>query len=127
MTSFDEPAELQMTDAAFHYGGILFRAIGYLVLWGIAQNYDFGTALLTGVLAGDLIGQLARVARHLRDEPLVQLGEIAFLGLIYLFARPLLVWPEDSAMRAIVGLAAFGALIGHTGCILLGGEDDSLA
>ena len=119
MTSFDEPAELRAVDATFHYGGILLRAFGYLTVWAIAKEYDFGMAFLTGVLAGDLLGQLVRIGLHFREAPLYELGELMMIGLVYLFARPLLAWPDDQAMRAIVGLAAFGALSGHAGGTML--------
>jgi len=127
MTSYDEPAVLRATDATFHYGGILLRALGYLGLWVIARDYDFGAAFLAGVLAGDIAGQLLKVVTRWRDEPLAESGELLFLGLVYLCARSVLVWPPDPAMRAIAGLALFGALSAHVGgtaLVRLGAEPD---
>lgn len=119
MTSLDRTSDMDHVDAAFHYGGLLIRAVGYLAVFVIAKNYDFGAAMLTGVLAGDLLGQSCKVVTNLSHGLLPQLCELAFLGLIFLFVRGMLVWPDDPAMRAIAGLAAFGLIVGHVGGSML--------
>lgn len=106
---------LQRIDASLGVAAVLCRAIGYWLVWAVGRHYEFGQAFLTGVLAGDLIGQAARTVLDRRGGVLLQLGQLAFLAIVWLLVRPSLGWPDDQAMRAIVGLAAFGAMIGHVG------------
>ena len=115
----DEPRELQPILTAFHYGGLLLRAIGYLAVFAIAQRYDFGQALLTGILIGDIAGQCIQAVLHWRSEPLAQSCQLLFLALVYLGLRSMLTWPPEPALRAIAFLAAFGAFSGHVGSSML--------
>lgn len=115
MTALDKTTEMEHVDAAFHYGGLLFRAVGYMLVYALADRFDFGRSMLTGVLLGDLIGQAAKVAWSWRYNVLGQLGELLLIGVVYLLVRSMMVWPEDPAMRAITGLSAFGLLVGHVG------------
>ncbi|MCA8977146.1 MAG: hypothetical protein KDC98_20655 [Planctomycetes bacterium] len=119
MTAVEETRGLQTIDATFHYGAIVLRACGYLAVFAIARNYDCGRAILTGVLAGDMVGQLVKIGMLWRDNPLVQFGELLLLGIIYLLVQDMIAWPQDTAMRAIVGLAGFGMLTGHIGGSML--------
>lgn len=116
MTSLDETRDIgTAVDATFHYGGIMVRAVGYLIVAAIADRYCFGQAILTGVLIGDLSGQLIKSIVRWHEGPLMQIGELLMIGIVYLFVRPMLGWPDDAALRAIIGLAAFGVLSGHIG------------
>ncbi len=102
-------------DAALRIIGLLVRALAYAGIAALAERYDFGRAVLTGVLAGDLLSRLVALAWELRECWIAAAAELALLGLVYLFVRPWLVWPDDPAMRAIVGLACFGVLAGQLG------------
>jgi len=119
MTSLDESRGTGHIDAAFHYGGILLRAFGYMFLYAIAHNYDCGQAILTGVLFGDLLGQLVKMVWHWRNDVLTQIGELILLGVVWLLVRSMMVWPDDQALRAILGLAAFGVLSAQLGGAVL--------
>lgn len=119
MTSLDRTSEMDHVEAAFHYGGLVLRAVGYLVLFAIADNYDFGRALLTGVLAGDLLGQALKILTSWRHGLVSQVCELLFIGLVYLLTHHLMLWPNDAAMSAIAGLSALGVVSGHVGGSLL--------
>ncbi len=41
------------------------------------------------------------------------------VGIVYLMVRSMIEWPDDPAMRAIMGLSAFGLFVGHVGGSLL--------
>ena len=107
MTSTQHGLE-QRIDAAIGYGALLVRALAYAVLYATVDHYDCGRAMLTGVLAGDVLSRLVSIAWQWRDEPLQFCADLLLLGLVFLFVRAQMVWPDDQALRAIVGLAAFG-------------------
>lgn len=120
MTSLQDARVLQRVDASLGVAALLLRMFGYWLVWAVGRQYEFGQAFLTGVLAGDLLGQAVRTLVDRRGGVVLQIGQIAFLGIVWLCVRGALGWPEDHALRAVVGLAAFGALVGHagTGCLL---------
>ncbi len=106
-------------DAAIGYTGLVLRALAYACLAGIANHYDCGRALLTGVLVGDLLSRLFALALDWRDQWIAVLSEVLLLGLVFLFVRSSMVWPDEQAMRAILGLAAFGTFSAQAGGTLL--------
>lgn len=114
--SADEQAVIgNRVDAAFRVTGLLVRAIAYAGIAALADRYDFGRAILTGVLAGDLLSRLLALTWELRECWIAAVAELAVLGVVFLFVRPWLVWPDDPASRALVGLAGFGVLAGQVG------------
>ncbi len=116
MTSLDETTRIdEQIDTAFHFGGLLIRCVGYLFVYAIAGRYDCGTAILTGVLLGDLAGQSLKVVWDWRRGLLNRLGDLFVIVIVFLMVRSSTTWPDDPAMRAILGLAAFGLLVGHVG------------
>lgn len=116
MTTLDKTTEIgQQVDAAFHFGGLLIRAVGYLFVYSIADRYDCGPAILTGVLLGDFIGQIMKVFMSWNLGLLGQLGDLFLIGIVFLMVRSMMTWPDDPAMRAILGLTAFGLFVGHAG------------
>jgi hypothetical protein len=115
----EEERIFERVDAAFHWSGLLVRAGIYAVLIAVADLYDCGHALLTGLLLGDLVGQLTALCWQWRDHLMGALGDLVLIGIIFLFVRPQLVWPEEPALRAILGLAAFGVFAGKVGGSLL--------
>lgn len=110
-----EELHLQRVDAVFHWGGFALRAACYAALAATAGHYDFGPALLTGALLGDAAGQLASLAWKGRDQLATAAGTLLLLGGTWFVARANLGWPDDPAQRAILGLSAFGALVGAIG------------
>jgi len=116
MTSTQQGLEVRI-DAAIGYGALLVRALAYLALYATVDHYDCGRAMLTGALAGDVGSRLVSIAWQWRDEPLHFCAELLLLGVVFLFVRSQMVWPDDQALRAIVGLAAFGV-----GSVQIGGE-----
>jgi hypothetical protein len=102
-------------DAAIDFGALALRAVAYAVLWAAASPFDCGRALLTGAVAGDLaataVGLLLR--RHHGIAP--ALAEGALLLLVMLWCRHQLAWPDEPALRALVGLAAFGVFAPRVG------------
>jgi hypothetical protein len=116
MTSTQQGLE-QRVDAAIGYGALLLRALAYAVLYAMVDHYDCGRAMLTGALVGDIGSRLVSIVWQWRDEPLHFCAELLLLGVVFLFVRSQMVWPDDQALRAIVGLAAFGV-----GSVQIGGE-----
>ncbi|MCA8949867.1 MAG: hypothetical protein KDE27_10220 [Planctomycetes bacterium] len=125
VTSLDETTAIGRTvDAAFHYTGLLVRAGAYLLVYAFADRYDCGPAILTGALLGDFLGQLVRVFADRHHSIVSRIADLALIGLVWLLLRPDTIWPEHNAMRAILGLAAFGVLVGHAGKLLTARFDD---
>ena len=114
MTS-DEELGLDRADAAFRFGGLLLRAFVYTFVYAVADFHDCGRALLTGLLLGDIVGHLTALLWQWRDGLVQVLAELALLGLVFLWVRSQMVWPEDLSQRAILGLAAFGVFAGKVG------------
>ena len=108
MTTTDGGLTVQRVDAAIRFGGLLVRALAYAAIYALADRYDCGRSILTGVLAGDIGSRLVSIAWEWRDGLLQFAAELVLLLLVFLFVRSQMVWPEDLALRAIVGLAAFG-------------------
>ena len=98
-----------------HGVGLLVRLAAYGAAAAFLAGYDCGQALLAGVLAGDLLASLARVGWTWHDGPAQALAELAVLAAIWLWVRDQLLWPDDPAQRALVGLAAFGVLVTRSG------------
>ncbi|MCA8964430.1 MAG: hypothetical protein H6838_02160 [Planctomycetes bacterium] len=109
---FDDHALQNGIDTAFEYGGLLLRALGYAALYAVASNYDCGRPMLAGVLAGDLVSHVVLVFLRWHDSLLTIASELALTALVVLLVRDQLAWPAELPMRAIFGLAAFGACIG---------------
>lgn len=121
---------MRRVDAAITFGGMLARALAYAAVYLLAGNYDCGPAILTGVLAGDFGSRLVSIAWEWCDGLLLFTAELALLGLVFLCVRSQMVWPEDLALRAIVGLAAFGVFsvqIGGTVLTRLGASERGFA
>jgi hypothetical protein len=115
----DEDLALDRIDAAFSFGALLLRAAAYAFVYSIADVYDCGRAILTGVWLGDITSHLISLAWQWRDAMAQVLAELALLGIVYLFVRSQLVWPQEPPMRAILGLAALGVFSGGVGGTLL--------
>lgn len=111
--------DVQQVDAAIRFGGLLLRALAYAAVYAIAGRYDCGAAILTGVLAGDLGSRLAALSWQWREEPLQSAAELALLGIVLLCVRSQMTWPDDQALRAIVGLTAFGVFTAQFGGTVL--------
>lgn len=111
----DRELGLERVDAAIHFGALLARAAAYAFVYAIADVYDCGRAILTGVWLGDVIGHLVGLAWQWRDAALQVLAELALLGVVFLLVRSQLVWPEELPLRAILGLAAFGVFAARVG------------
>ena len=106
-------------DHALDVTALLVRALAYVGIAAFASRYDCGQALLTGLIAGDLAASLLATVwpgAHDRRQVLV---ELAVLGVVFLWVRPGLMWPDDLSFRAILGLAAFGVFVGRAGGTLL--------
>jgi len=110
---------LDRVDAAIHLGALFARAAAYAFVYAIADVYDCGRAILTGVWLGDVVGHLIGLAWQWRDALVQVLAELALLGLVFLFVRSQLVWPDELPLRAILGLAAFGVFTTRVGGTLL--------
>jgi hypothetical protein len=115
----DEELGVRCVDAAFHWTGLLVRAAIYTFFWSVADTYDCGRALLTGLLVGDIAGHLLALLWQWRDGMLQIAAEIALLGLVWLFVRTQTIWPDEPSLRAVLGLAAFGVFVGKVGGTLL--------
>lgn len=115
----DRELGLDHVDAAIHFGALLARAAAYALVWSVADLYDCGRAILTGVWLGDVVGNLIGLAWQWRDAAAQVVAELALLGLVFLFVRAQLVWPDELPLRAILGLAAFGVFSGRVGGSLL--------
>ena len=115
----DQELGLHRVDAAIHFTGLVVRAAIYAFCYAIADVYDCGRAVLTGLLVGDVAGNLLALLWEWRDGLLQAAAELALLGLVFLFVRSQLVWPDDLALRAILGLAAFGVFAAKIGGTLL--------
>lgn len=114
-TTTDRELGLDHVDAAIHFGALLARAAAYAFVYAIADVYDCGRAILTGVWLGDVLGHLFGLCWQWRDAAVQVLAELALLGLVFLLVRSQLVWPEELPLRAILGLAAFGVFSGRVG------------
>lgn len=115
----DDERTLERVDAAIHLGALLARAAAYAFVYAIADVYDCGRAILTGVWLGDVGGHLVSLCWQWRDAAAQVLAELALLGIVYLCVRSQLVWPDDLPLRAILGLAAFGVFASRLGGSLL--------
>lgn len=111
----DRELGLDHVDTAIHFGALLLRAVAYAFVYAIADLYDCGQAILTGVWLGDVVGHLVGLCWQWRDGIAQVLAELALLGLVFLFVRSQLVWPEELPLRAILGLAAFGVFSARVG------------
>ena len=107
---------VQRVDAAVGYVALFARALAYAAIYAVADRYDCGRAILTGVLAGDIGSRLLSIAWEWRHGLLPVAAELLLLGIVFLFVRSQMDWPDDQALRAIVGLAAFGV-----GSVQIGG------
>ena len=113
MTDGLDPRALeQRIDAAFEYGGLLLRAVGYALLYAAADSYDCVRPMLAGVLAGDLLSHAVLLCVRWHQGAATIAGELALTALVAFLARDQLVLPEELPLRAIFGLAAFGAIVG---------------
>lgn len=110
-----EAVTFERVDAAVRTTGLLLRAIGYAAIGGVAAHYDCGQAILTGLLFGDLAGSLAGLVVRHGQGALQGLAELALLGIVLLWVRADLTWPDDQALRAIAGLSALGVFAGRLG------------
>lgn len=99
-------------DAAFEYGGLLLRALGYTLLYAVAANYECGKPMLAGVIAGDLFSHTLLLFARWHHGLATIAGELLMTALVAVLVREQLQLPEELPMRAIFGLAAFGACIG---------------
>ncbi|HEX5052881.1 MAG TPA: hypothetical protein VFZ65_13985 [Planctomycetota bacterium] len=108
MAPSDEDLGLHHADAAFELGGLLLRAAVYTFVYSISGLYDCGRPLLTGLLVGDMGSQLVALAWQWRHGFARPLADLAVLGVVYLWVRSQLVWPDELSLRAVLGLAAFG-------------------
>ena len=115
----DEDLGVHHVEAAFRFGGLLLRAGVYAFVYAIADRYDCGRALLTGLLLGDLLGHLLSLAWQWRDGLVQVLAELGLLAIVFLFVRSQMVWPDELPLRAILGLAAFGVFASKIGGSLL--------
>jgi hypothetical protein len=111
----DRELGLERVDAAIHFGALLARGAAYAFVYSVADLYDCGRALLTGVWLGDVASQLVDLAWHGRDAAARALADLGLLGLVYLCVRSQLVWPAELPLRAILGLAAFGVFASRIG------------
>ena len=94
---------------------LALRAFAYAGVAAFASRYDCGQALLTGLFAGDAAATVvATTWPGARDRREIA-AELTLLALVFLWVRPDLVWPDDTALRAILGLAAFGMFVGRAG------------
>ncbi len=117
MTAADDAAPA--IEHAIALTGLAVRAVVYAGVATFASGYDCGRALLTGLIAGDLAATLLATAwPGARDRRQLAI-ELALLGLLFLWVRPGLVWPDDLSFRAIVGLAAFGMFVSRAGGTVL--------
>lgn len=112
MDRIDDHALQNGIDAAFEYGGILLRALGYAFLYAVAANYDCGRPLLAGVVAGDLVSHVILLFVRWHHGMATLAGELLTTAIVALLVREHLVMPEELPMRAIFGLAAFGTIVG---------------
>lgn len=129
VTAADEPLPSHPIDVSLELASALLRVGAYAIFAGFANRYDCGTALLTGVLTGDLIASAVRGVWRWQDGFVPALSELLVLGAIWLCVRSELVWPDCPAQRAILGLAAFGVLVsrlGHTALTRLGPSEHGL-
>lgn len=111
----DRELGLEHVDRAIHFGALLARAFAYAFVYSIADAYDCGRAILTGIWLGDVAGHLVGLVWQWRDELAQVAAELALLGIVYLFVRSQLVWPHELPLRAILGLAAFGVFASRVG------------
>lgn len=102
-------------DAGLRLCGVLLRAAAYALLASFASHYDCGRVLLLGLLVGDLAASVVTLAWRWVEERRQAVAEFAALLLVLLWVRQDLVWPQDPAERAILGLAAFGVFVGRAG------------
>lgn len=110
-----DQATIERVDTAIHVAGLLVRGAAYAIVGSMASSYSCGQAILTGLLLGDLSASVLRVCWQAHDNLAQPAAELALLGLIYLWARSELVWPDDQATRAIIGLAALGVFAARAG------------
>ncbi len=106
---------LDHADRAIHLGALFARAAVYAFVYAIADVYDCGRAILTGVWLGDVVGHLFGLCWQWRENLVQVLAELTLLGVVYLFVRSQLAWPEELQLRAILGLAAFGVFSARVG------------
>lgn len=111
----DDERVLQRVDATLHLGALLARAAAYAFVYAIADVYDCGRAILTGIWLGDVVGHLVGLCWQWRDAAAQVLAELALLGVVYLCVRSQLVWPDELPLRAILGLCAFGCFASRVG------------
>lgn len=111
----DRDLGFEQIDAAIHYGALLIRAVAYAFVYAVADLYDCGRALLTGIWLGDVAGHLLELVWLRRDAWLQAVSELLLLGVVWLFIRSQLVWPVELPLRAILGLAAFGVFASRLG------------
>lgn len=127
MTAAERELTIRRLDAAIGFAGLFARTFAYSAIAALANQYDCGRAILTGIFAGDLLSRLVALGLEWRDSRLAVAAELLLLGLVFLCVRRWLWWPDDQAERAIVGLAGFGVFAGQVGGSLvtrLGPRDD---
>lgn len=115
----EEQAAFERVDTAVQVTALLLRAGAYALVGGLADQYDCGHAILTGVLTGDLAASVAGLVWQRRGHAAQTVAELVLLGIVYLAVRGDLAWPAEPALRAILGLAAFGVFVTRTGGAML--------
>jgi hypothetical protein len=95
--------------------GLLVRAGCYAALAACANRFEFGPALCLGLLVGDFSATVANVTWQFRDGKVIAFAELAVLALVYWCFVGRIDWPDEPALRAILGLAAFGVFTTRVG------------
>ncbi|MFY9345355.1 MAG: hypothetical protein WAT39_22885 [Planctomycetota bacterium] len=119
MTATDHAFAERVADGTLQTARLVVRLIVYGLLGAATHRYDCGQALLTGVLAGDLLASAARAVWQWQEGLRAAGAELAVLAIAWLWVRSDLVWPADQADRALLGLAAFGVLTARLGATAL--------
>lgn len=110
-----DPIPTLRLETGLYAAGVVLRGAAYALLATFASRYDCGQALLGGLLVGDLAAAALALAWRNLDAWRLALAEFAVLALVFCWVRTQLVWPDDPAQRAILGLAAFGVFAGRAG------------
>ncbi|GAB4145089.1 MAG: hypothetical protein Fur0037_12940 [Planctomycetota bacterium] len=112
----DRDRWVRQVDAAFVIGGFAARCLLYGSLYAVAGKWDFGPALLSGIMLGDLAACLASFAAGARERGRSAVELATILGIA--------IWwwthgggvPERPEYQAILALSGIGSFATRFAC-----------
>lgn len=124
----DTARMLQQVDLTMMIGGFVLRTVVYGAIYAVACRWDFGQAMLTGLLAGDLVGSVATLGWDWRTRGAAAVVELVLVALFATWwwraSGEVAPRPEFQAVAVLAGFGAFTLRTGAQAMRQLGARDE---